>query len=279
MDRAICYLLIAFLCSHACGCAALGPLSPLRPLERSLVFSPSRTPPDQKEKPGDVPDVWFQSDDGIRLHGQCFDHPKPRAIALFCHGNAGSVETWSQVGRYLKQRHQLTVFVFDYRGYGKSAGDPTEIGVLRDGRAARKWLSEHAGVKEAEILLIGRSLGGAVAVDLASKDGARGLVLESTFSSLPDVAAAHAPWIAPHWNMTQRMDSASKIVDYKGPLLQSHGDSDRLIPVELAKKLYAAAPGKKRFYLIPGKDHNDPEGESYAEALDEFIDGLPQSSP
>ncbi|MDB5338566.1 MAG: hypothetical protein JWN70_4185 [Planctomycetaceae bacterium] len=147
---------------------------------------------------------------------------------------------------------------------------------MLDGRAAQTWLARHAGIAKSDVLLIGRSLGGAVAVDLAANAGARGLVLESTFSSLPDVAAVHAPWLMPQWNMTQRLDSAAKISKYHGPVLQCHGDADRLIPLELARKLHTAIPGKKRFVLIPGADHNDPPGKAYAQALDEFIEALPE---
>lgn len=266
------YLLLALLGFHACGCAALGPLSPLRPLELGLAFSPS----DEKPLPDpDAVDASFTADDGVKLHGLCFDHPDPRAVALFCHGNAGSVAMWGVVGRQLRDHHQMTVLVFDYRGYGKSQGTPTEDGILRDGRAARKWLADHADVNSSDILLIGRSLGGAVAVDLAADGGARGLVLESTFSSLPDVAATHAPWLMPHLNMTQRLNSKSKIASYRGPLLQCHGDADRLIPIALAQKLHAAASEPKRFVVIPGAGHNDEPSKAFDEALDQFIQNLP----
>lgn len=95
-------------------------------------------------------------------------------------------------------------------------------------------------------------------------------LLESTFSSLPDVAAVHTPWIMP-----QRLNSAGKIASYRGPVLQCHGDADRLIPLKLARKLHAAIPGKKRFEVISGADHNDPQGAAYAQALDEFLESLP----
>jgi hypothetical protein len=114
-----------------------------------------------------------------------------------------------------------------------------------------------------------------VAVDLAAADGARGLVLASTFSSLPDVASHHFPWAMPYWMMTLRLNSADKIERYHGPLLQSHGDADRLIPLSSAQKLFDAAPDPKRFVVIRGADHNGPQDEEYRQALDEFIAGLP----
>ncbi len=274
MDSRWHYLLMLALVLHSFGCAALGPFSPLRPVERALVFAPSPSTTEAAPEPGGQV-VSFTTDDGVRLQGHLFEHPEPRAVALFCHGNAGSLESWSEVGRQLSEQHQLTVLAFDYRGYGHSAGSPTEVGVLRDGRAAQAWLARHAGIQKTDVVVIGRSLGGAVAVDLAANEGARGLVLESTFSSLPDVAAVHAPWIMPHLNMTQRLNSAGKIASYRGPVLQCHGDADRLIPLKLARKLHAAIPGKKRFEVIPGADHNDPQGAAYAQALDEFLESLP----
>lgn len=252
------------------GCAGLGSFSPLLPMERGLLYQPTR----EAKADDEVGDVWFVADDGVRLHGRFFDHPQRRAVLLYCHGNAGSVETWSQAALELQQRHQCAVFVFDYRGYGKSEGTPSEDGLFRDARAARQWLAQKTGVHEKEIVLLGRSLGGGVAVDLAAKDGARGLILESTFSSIPDVAAHHVPWLLPHLNMTQRFNSADKIKRYHGPLLQSHGDADRLIPISMARNLYDAAPGQKRFVTIPGGGHNDPPSYEMQQAMEEFIHQL-----
>jgi fermentation-respiration switch protein FrsA (DUF1100 family) len=167
---------------------------------------------------------------------------------------------------------------FDYRGYGRSEGVPSERGILRDARAARAWLAQRTETPEQEIVLLGRSLGGAVAVDLASKDSARGLILASTFTSLPDLAAQHMPWASPHLLMTHRLNSKAKIKRYHGPLLQSHGDADELIPIELAKKLFDAAPGPKQFVVIPGAGHNDPQNDDYRETFDRFLDSLPPAA-
>ncbi|MCA9007518.1 MAG: alpha/beta hydrolase [Planctomycetaceae bacterium] len=260
------------------GCASLGPLSPLVPVERALVYQP-RPFPESDSLPENLPfeDAWFEAEDGTRLHGWYLGHPKPRAVALFCHGNTGNIVSRSETLKILQERHGLAVMTFDYRGYGKSEGKPSERGILQDARAARAWLASRAGVEETEIVLMGRSLGGAVAVDLAAEDGARGLVLASTFSSLPDAAAYHVPWILPSLNMTQRLNSAGKIGNYSGPLLQSHGDKDQLIPIELGRKLFDAAGEPKQFVVIPGAGHNDPQPEEYRRVFDEFIASLPRS--
>jgi fermentation-respiration switch protein FrsA (DUF1100 family) len=131
-------------------------------------------------------------------------------------------------------------------------------------------------VQEKEIVLLGRSLGGGVAVDLAGKDGARGLILESTFPSMPEVADYHVPWLLPQLMMTQRFNSVEKIKRYTGPMLQCHGDADRLVPISLARSLFEAAPGQKRFITISGAGHNDPPNGAFHEALDEFLGSLPK---
>ncbi|QDT80932.1 Alpha/beta hydrolase family protein [Gimesia maris] len=261
------------------GCASLGPLSPLVPVERALVYQP-RPFPESDSLPENLPfeDAWFEAADGTQLHGWYLGHPKPRAVALFCHGNAGNIVSRGETLKILQERHGLAVMTFDYRGYGKSEGKPSERGILQDARAARARLASRAGVEETEIVLMGRSLGGAVAVDLAAQDGARGLVLASTFSSLPDAAAHHMPWMFPNLNMTQRLNSAGKIGNYSGPLLQSHGDKDLLIPIELGRKLFDAAGEPKQFFVLPGAGHNDPQTEEYRRVFDEFIASLPSSS-
>ena len=170
----------------------------------------------------------------------------------------GNVTNRADVVRDLYHRHNVSVLVFDYRGFGRSDGKPDEKGILADARAARDWLARRARIPVDQTLLMGRSLGGGVAVDLAAKDGAIGLVLMSTFSSLPDMGARFVPWMKPHRSMTQRLDSLSKMDRYTGPLLQSHGDRDRLIPIQQGRRLHEAAHGPKRFVTIEGGDHNAP---------------------
>ena len=254
------------------GCASMGPLSPLLPVERAVVFQPAPYPAGNWF-PSDLPfeDASFQADDGTKLHGWYVAHPSPRGVALFCHGNAGNVTVLSDTLRVLNERHRLTVMTFDYRGYGRSDGKPSEQGILQDARAARRWLAERTGTPERDIIIMGQSLGGAVAVDLASQDGARALVLASTFTSLPDAATSHVPWLLPRWNMTMRMDSLAKIRQYPGPVLISHGDADEVIPFAQGQKLYEAAPGPKQFFREPGGRHNDPRSEEYRATFEEFL--------
>jgi fermentation-respiration switch protein FrsA (DUF1100 family) len=179
--------------------------------------------------------------------------------------------------RYFQNNLRCSIMIFDYRGYGRSEGKPSESGVLDDARAARRWLAQRVGIDEREIVLLGESIGGAVMIDLAATDGARGLITENTFTSLPDVAAYHFPWLPVRWLMRSRLDSLQKIAQYTGPLLMCHGDGDRIVPVEHAHRLFARARGPKRLVIAPGGDHNDPPTAEYLQAIDEFLRDLPPS--
>ncbi|HEY2883297.1 MAG TPA: alpha/beta hydrolase [Pirellulales bacterium] len=247
-------------------------------LENSLLFFPSKYPEGDWHPAGiKFEDVWFNAADGVKLHGWYVPAEQPRAVVLFAHGNAGNLSDRSDL---LRELHALGIstLIFDYRGYGRSEGSPNEAGIMADGRAARTALAKQAGVPESEIVLMGESLGGAVAVQLASEAPARGLVLESTFSSVPEVAAFHYPWLPVKLLMHTKLDSATAIAKYHGPLLQLHGDADTIVPYRFGKKLFDAANEPKTFVTIPGGDHNDPRTAKFHEALEQFINQL-QSKP
>jgi len=269
-------LLMTALILVAPGCRILGPFSPLRPVEQLLVYPQSVAPSSCTQQESTAGrQVWIETADHHRLDARFIAHPRPQAIALYCHGNIGTVDKWAILAGRLSRMHRLSIMVFDYRGYGRSTGIANERGILQDAEAARNWLAKETGVQPSDIVLIGRSLGGAVAVDLAANGGARGLILESTFSSLPDVAERHAAWLLPEWNMTQRLNSAEKIKSYHGPLLQSHGDEDHLIPLSVAEELYNNAPGPKRFITVPKGSHADDHIRYCAEEREYFLRCLP----
>ena len=248
--------------------------------EEYLVFHPRKYDGSDAWRPdrGDCEDVIFRAADGTLLHAWYFQHPDPRVHLLYCHGNAGNITGRLGVARRLVQLG-ASVFLFDYRGYGKSEGSPTEQGVLADARAARIEFARRAGISEEQVVLLGRSLGGGVAVDLAAKEGARGLILESTFTDLPDVARVQFPFFPARWLLRSRFDSIGKIAAYQGPLLQYHGTDDQIVPIALGKKLFAAASGvegeQKEMYVKPGGDHNEQPPLEYYEVMDRFFDRLP----
>jgi fermentation-respiration switch protein FrsA (DUF1100 family) len=242
--------------------------------EESFLYFPAKYPDGDWNPPGLVfEDAWFDAADGTHLHGWFVPVENPRAVLLFAHGNAGNI---SHRDDLLLQLHRMGVAVlaFDYRGYGRSSGTPTESGVIADGRAARTWLAKRAGVSESDVVLMGESLGGAVAAALAAEAPARGLILENTFSSAPEVAAFHYPWL-PVKLMRTKFDSAAAITKYHGPLLQAHGDADTIVPIGLGRKLFDAANEPKRLLTISGGDHNDPRTMEFYHALGQFIEGLP----
>jgi fermentation-respiration switch protein FrsA (DUF1100 family) len=241
-------------------------------LQNSLIFFPAVYPDGSWNPRGlDFEDAWFEADDGTRLHGWYVAHEQPRAVILFAHGNAGNLSHRAGIVQALVQKLGVSVMIFDYRGYGRSAGSPTTKGILSDGRAARRWLAERAGIDQQQIVLMGESLGGAVMVDLAAKDGARALILEDTFSSLGDVGAHHYPWLPVRLLLGSDLDSVGKIGDYHGYLMMIHGEADTIVPLALARRLFDAANEPKSFIKIPGADHNDPPDEYYFQALDSLL--------
>jgi len=245
-------------------------------VERLFLFMPMPYDP-ETELPTIPPveEVDFVSDDETALHGWHAHHDNPRAVILYCHGNAGNLTHRAPLLRILNQYVGASVFVFDYRGYGKSEGRPSEGGLYADARAARAWLAEREGIAESDVVLMGRSLGGAVAIHLASEDGARALIIESTFTSVPDMAKLMMPNLPISGLLLNRFESIDKIGDYEGPLFASHGTADRTIPFEHGRQLFAAANEPKTFIPIERSDHNTPLRPAYYQRLAEFLDGLP----
>jgi len=259
------------------GCASVAPTSRKLSFEDSVIFQPTPfTAADERPDDDRFENALIETKDGVRLHGWYQEAEKPTAVVLYCHGNAGNIAHRRWVLKLFREYLNATVLIFDYRGYGRSEGVPSELGILEDARAARRWLAERAAVSESEIVLVGNSLGGAVVVDLAAKDGARGLVLENTFTSLPDVASSHLLGLPSRWLMNNRLDSERKIEHYHGPLLQTHGDADKVVPIRLGRKLFAAANEPKEFVEVPGGRHNDPPKRDYVQALRKFLESLPK---
>jgi fermentation-respiration switch protein FrsA (DUF1100 family) len=233
----------------------------------------------------DYEEVEFQSADGTKLVGWYLHAPDAAEIAtaeieadaeflLLCHGNAENVaQSAAYVGDRLRKALRANVFVFDYRGYGKSEGVPFERGVLEDSEAAFEWLKQKSGKAADEIILVGHSIGGGPAVHLASEQGARTLVLQRTFNALTEPAANQYPWLPIRYVMRNQFRSIDKIRNYQGPLFQSHGVQDRLIPIRMGRELFDAAPTtRKKFIAVDGMSHYEPLPESYWSDLKQFVE-------
>lgn len=215
----------------------------------------------------------FTSADGTPLFGWFVPHAAPRAAVLYCPGSGGNLSYYADTLRKLHDELRIDLLIFDYRGFGKSGGTwHGQQGLLDDARAARRWLAERVGCREYEVVLLGRSLGAGVAVDLAARDGARALVLEGAFTSLPDIFAGFYRWAPLRFPMRNQLRSLDLIAQYHGPLLQCHGGADRVVKPKLAQRLFAAANEPKRFVLMPDLAHEDPPTAEYYKAFDALLD-------
>lgn len=245
-------------------------------LENSFIFFPSPYPEGDWSPWGlAIEEALFEAADGTKLHGWYLEHPAPRAVVLFCHGNAGNITHRADILEKLHAITGVSVLVFDYRGYGRSEGAPDEAGVLADARAARRWLAQRTGVQQQDVILLGRSLGGAIAVILGAEDGARAVILDSTFTSVPDMASIAFPLFPVKPFIRTQLSALERIRDYHGPVLISHGDTDRIVPIEMGRRLFEAANPPKEFLLLDRCDHNDSRPDSYYERLVRFLESLP----
>jgi fermentation-respiration switch protein FrsA (DUF1100 family) len=173
----------------------------------------------------------------------------------------------------LATRTPASVFIVGYRGYGRSQGRPKENGLYLDARAAWKYLTEVKGVAAQRVVIFGKSLGGGVAVDLALEAPAAGLIVESSFTSIPDMAGAHYPFV-PKFLVRTQMNSVVKVPLISIPKLFIHSQYDRVVPYRLGRDLFDAAAAPKRFYEVVGSGHNETSlvgGNEYFEALSQFI--------
>ncbi len=242
--------------------------------EEAFIFFPSPYPEGDWTLPPGAEEIYFVAEDGIQLHGWFLEHSDPIAVVLYCHGNAGNVTHRADVLLAFRHIVGASILVFDYRGYGKSSGRPNEQGVLIDTRSARTWLAARTGISEKHIVLAGQSLGGAVAAVVAGQDGARALILENTFTSIPDMAALHYPLLPVRAFLRTKLDALSHIRRYRGPVFIAHAENDSIVPVNHSRRLFEAAAGPKELLIIPGAEHNDPLPDTYYLRVREFLSQL-----
>ena len=247
-------------------------------LDRHFIFFPER---DLEGDPGqaglEFEDVFFTASDGVRLHGW-FVPAESRTTLVWFHGNAGNIGHRVDNLSLLHRRTGLSIFIFDYRGYGRSEGDISEEGTYLDGQAALNYVRLEIGRDlETDVILFGRSLGAGVAVEMAVRNRVRGLILESAFSSVRGMAKRVYP-LLPSAVVASFLktdyDSLSKIRGVEAPLLVLHGDRDDVVPMEQGLELFEAANEPKCFYTIRGAGHNDTYvvgGDEYFQTLREFV--------
>ncbi len=246
--------------------------------EHRFIFYPTRKPLVSWQPPGlDVEECTFSTRDGVRLHGwwhsgAATDGAVAGPVLLWCHGNAGNITHRADNAQMLADRG-LAFFLFDYRGYGKSEGTPSEYGLYLDGEAAYDYLTQERGVEPHRIVCFGRSLGAAVALHVALRRKTAGLVMEGAFDSVPAMALRMMPMLPVGYFLRTQFDNLAKVGRLEVPLLMIHGRQDKTVPIEHARKVYDAAPEPKQLYVIEGADHNDTYivgGEPYFETLRRF---------
>jgi uncharacterized protein len=250
-------------------------------VQRRLIYFPllQDVPPVATSLPG-AEDVSFETADGLRLRGWFAPAmgSRARATALVFNGNAGDRSFRVPLAGALAELG-LSVLLFDYRGYGRNPGRPSEQGLLADARAARGYVAARADVDPARLVYFGESLGAAVALALAVEQPPAALVLRSPFTSLADVGRAHYPFLPVSLLLRDRFDSLGQIERLTCPVLVIAGQQDRIVPPEQSRRLYEAARGpNKRFALISGADHNDLELLAGARLIDELRRFLDDSS-
>jgi fermentation-respiration switch protein FrsA (DUF1100 family) len=216
--------------------------------------------------------VIFRTSDGLQLHGWHIPVVPARGTVLFFHGNAGNISHRLDSIRIFHDLG-LAVFIFDYRGYGQSEGKPSEAGTQRDALAAWDYLTRERGIAPDRIVYFGRSLGAAVAARLAIARPPRALIVESAFTSVPDMAAELYRWLPARWLARYEYATRDYVTQLRCPLLVVHSPEDEIIPFRHGEAIYAAAHAPREMLRLRG-GHNDGfllSGADYVRGLDLFL--------
>jgi fermentation-respiration switch protein FrsA (DUF1100 family) len=252
----------------------------LRALENRFLFPAVRAAVNWTAAPPELNarDVEVVSSDGTRIH--CWwcapDGWTPgRGSLLYCHGNGENLSLRGPILLRWQQKLGVAVLIFDYPGYGKSGGKPTEAGCYAAADAAYLWLTKMANLSAEQIVLYGGSLGGAVAIDVALRLPCRALITVAAFTSVPDMAQRLFWWLPVRWLVRNRFDNLKKIAGLRRPIFLAHGTADRLVPFRHAERLFAAADAPKHFFPMPGYDHYHTPGPEFYEAVAAFLGDNP----
>ena len=233
--------------------------------ERILIADPSKIGLDYEN-------VQFETVDGVSLSGWFIPSDNSRGVILFCHGNAGNISHRLE-SIQIFHRLELDVFIFDYRGYGQSEGKPTEHGTYEDAEAAWRYLVEERQTSPSQVVVFGRSLGATIAAWLVQNHTPKALILESAFTSLPDIAATLYPYLPVRWLLRFEYNTAKYLGEVDCPVLIIHSREDEIMPFSHGRQLFEIAGEPKRFLEISGT-HNEgfiTSGRYYEEGLNAFI--------
>jgi len=240
-----------------------------------LLFQPTNrllaTPDDAGM---DYETVRLDTDDGETLHGWWIPAAdSSRATLLFFHGNAGNISGRLESVQQFRQLG-LDVLIVDYRGYGQSTGAPSEEGIYKDAGACWRYLTEARGIAPEDIVIFGRSMGGGPATWLAQRQSPGAVILESVFTSVPDIGAHHYSFLPVRALATNQFDNESRVADIDAPTLHIHSRADRVVPFTLGRQVYEAASEPKQFLEIQG-GHNDGflvSEDEYLRTIDDVLE-------
>lgn len=256
--------------------AAVFALAMIWIMQRRMIYLPYReVAPPAAAGLHQVDEVTFTTEDGLSLHGWFVPAnaaPQGFTVLVF-NGNAGNRSMRATLASALAD-HGIATFLFDYRGFGENRGSPSETGLVRDARAARAYIAGRPDVDSSRIVYFGESLGGAVAVLLATEVPPAALILRSPFTSLTDIGRHHYPILPVRLLLRDRYPSIDLIGRISVPLMVIAGDRDTVIPTEQSRRLYAAARDPKRLLIIEDTDHNDDElfsGRRLIQGVVEFL--------
>jgi fermentation-respiration switch protein FrsA (DUF1100 family) len=244
-------------------------------IDRYFIYYPDK---ELTRDPGDAgldyEDVTFTTADGLQLHGWFVPGESEMTLFWF-HGNAGNIGHRVEHMAELHARLGLSIFIFDYRGYGRSEGSPSERGTYLDADAALAYLRSRPDVDGQKIVFFGHSLGSAIAVEAAVGNSAYAVVLESPFTSIQAMAKRAYPFLPGVGALVRtRYDTLAKIKGVNAPLLVLHGDRDDTVPLDMGRELFEAANPPKRFYAVEGAGHSDMYvvgGSAYYDDLARFL--------
>jgi uncharacterized protein len=241
--------------------------------QKKMIFSPVREIAATPEYIGlQFEDIILRAKDNVNISAWYIPAAQERAVILFCHGNAGNNSHRLDSIRIFHDLN-LSVFIFDYRGYGKSEGSPTEEGTYLDAEAALDFLIEVKHVPSEKIVVFGRSLGGAVAAEVALRRRVGALIIESGFTSVPELGGTYFPFLPIRLLSRYSYATENKVSKINVPKLFIHSPHDEIIPFKYGKALYENASLPKEFLEIRG-DHNNGflmSGSIYRDGLNRFI--------
>ena len=261
---------LQFTCLALAG--YLGVLVTLVQLEDRLLYRPHRRPGNWSLPPAELPieELWLPTAHGTPIHAWWCPCTSSAGAVLFCHGNAGNLSQRAHDVLAMQRALRKSVLIFDYPGFGRSPGRPSEAGCCTAADAAYDWLTQR--VTPERVIILGQSLGGGVAVDLASRRRHQALAVFKTFTSIPDLAQKLFPFVPARYLVHNRFDSLHKIANCSGAVFIAHGDCDHLIPVSQARRLFQAAPEPKRLCLLQGCGHRGGLSPVFLTRLAEFLE-------